>query len=66
MDKSGILIEIPGFGTRDIRTIVSDYTGTLSCRVRLETGLKEQLLTLQERVDIRIISSEQSQAVFGF
>jgi hypothetical protein len=31
MDKLGILIEIPRFGTREIRTVVSDYRGTLSC-----------------------------------
>jgi soluble P-type ATPase len=58
MDKRGILIEIPGFGTREVRTVVSDYTGTLSCGVRLATGLKEKLLTLQERVDIRIVTSD--------
>jgi soluble P-type ATPase len=58
MDKLGILIEIPGFGTREIRTVVSDYTGTLSCAGRLVTGVRERLLTLQERVDIRIISSD--------
>jgi hypothetical protein len=28
MNKSGILIEIPEFGTQEIHTIVSDYTGT--------------------------------------
>jgi soluble P-type ATPase len=58
MDKLGILIEIPGFGMREIRTVVSDYTGTLSGGGRLGAGLKEKLLTLQERVDVRIISSD--------
>ena len=58
MDKPGILVEIPGFGTREIRMVVSDYTGTLSCAGRLVTGVREELLRLQERVDIRIISSD--------
>jgi hypothetical protein len=31
MDKLGILIEIPGFGKREIPTVASDYRGTLSC-----------------------------------
>jgi soluble P-type ATPase len=58
IDKPGILVEIPGFGTREVRTVVSDYTGTLSCAGRLVTGVREKLLTLRERVDIRIISSD--------
>ncbi len=58
MGKPGILIEIPGFCTREIRTVVSDYTGTLSCSGKLAIGVREKLLTLQERVDIRIISSD--------
>jgi soluble P-type ATPase len=58
MKSAGILIGIPGFGDREIRTVVSDYTGTLSCAGRLVTGVREKLLTLQERVDIRIISSD--------
>jgi hypothetical protein len=40
MNKPGILIEIPGFGAREIRTIVTDYTGTLSCGGRLVAGVR--------------------------
>src|ERR1700689_4103790 len=58
MDRPGILVEIPGFGPREVRTVESDYTGTLSCAGRLVTGVREKLLTLRERVDIRIISSD--------
>jgi soluble P-type ATPase len=58
MNKPGILIEIPGFGAHKIHTVVSDYTGTLSCGGRLVPGVREKLLTLLERVDIRIISSD--------
>ena len=58
MKKAGILIEIPGFGTREIRTIVSDYTGTLSCGGRLVPGVREKLIVLLGLVDIRILSSD--------
>jgi soluble P-type ATPase len=58
MDKPGIVIEIPGFGTREIRAIVSDYTGTLSCGGKVLTGVREKLFVLQKQVDIRIISSD--------
>lgn len=58
MNKPGILIEIPGFDTREIRTIVSDYTGTLSCAGRLVPGVKEKLITLLGFVDIRVVSSD--------
>jgi soluble P-type ATPase len=58
MMKPGILIEIPGFGTREIRTIVSDYTGTLSCGGRLVPGVAEKLIKLLALVDIRIVSSD--------
>jgi soluble P-type ATPase len=58
MNKSGILIEIPRFGTREIHTIVSDYTGTLSRSGRLTPGVREKLVTLLDLVDIRIVSSD--------
>lgn len=58
MEKSGILIEIPGFGTREINTVVSDYTGTLSCDGRLTPGVRGKLETLLDLVDIRIVSSD--------
>ncbi len=58
MKKPGVLIEIPGFGTREIHTIVSDYTGTLSCAGRLTPGVREKLVTLLDLVDIRIVSSD--------
>lgn len=58
MKKPGILIEIPGFGTRDVRVIISDYTGTLSCAGRLVPGIREKLGALQSLVDIRIVSSD--------
>jgi soluble P-type ATPase len=58
MKKQGILIEIPGLGSREIRVIVSDYTGTLSCGGRLVPGVREKLVVLLGLVDIRIVSSD--------
>lgn len=58
MKKPGIPIEIPGFGTREIRVIISDYTGTLSCGGKLVPGVKEKLIILRDLVDIRIVSSD--------
>ena len=58
MTKPGILIEIPGFGSREINTVVSDYTGTLSCGGRLVPGVKERLLELLKIVDIHVVTSD--------
>jgi soluble P-type ATPase len=58
MKKRGILIEIPGFGSREIRTIVSDFTGTLARGGRIAPGVRKKLLTLLDRVDLQIMSSD--------
>jgi len=58
MKNMGIPIEIPGFGDREIHTVVSDYTGTLSCAGKLVPGVREKLTKIMELVDIRIISSD--------
>jgi soluble P-type ATPase len=58
MKKPGIVIEIPGFGTREIHTVISDYTGTLSTGGRLGSGVRDKLLKLLESVDISVISSD--------
>jgi soluble P-type ATPase len=58
MSKLGIRIEIPGFGTREIHTLVSDYTGTLSCGGKLVLGVKDKLISLLAVVDIRVVSSD--------
>lgn len=58
MNKPGVDIEIPGFGDRKIRTVVSDYTGTLSFAGKLVPGLREKLTKIIELVDIRVISSD--------
>ena len=58
MNKSGILMEIPGLGKREIRIVVSDYTGTLSWGGRLVPGVREKLVALVRFVDIRVVSSD--------
>jgi soluble P-type ATPase len=58
MAKRGISIEIPGFGERRIHSIVSDYTGTLSCGGKLTHGVRKQLHTLLDSVDIRVVTSD--------
>jgi len=58
MSKPGILIDVPGWGQRDIRHVISDYTGTLSCGGRLVPGAEDRLRRLQELVDIHIVSAD--------
>ncbi|SRR5579885_2531352 len=58
MKKTGIRIDIPGFGILEIQRIVSDYTGTLSCGGVLVPGLKELLIKLSEQVDIVVVTSD--------
>lgn len=58
MKKPGIQIEIPGFGNRDIRRIVNDYTGTLSFHGKLSPGVRRRMQALMQMVDIEIITSD--------
>jgi soluble P-type ATPase len=57
-EKHGILIEIPGSCDRDIRAIVSDYTGTLSFDGGLIAGVEERLRRLKELVDVHIVTAD--------
>jgi len=54
----GITVDIPGFGRRVIRTVVSDYTGTLSYRGKLTPGAKPLLRRLRTLVDLRIVTGD--------
>ena len=56
--KRGIVLEIPGFGTLDLRTMVSDYTGTLSCGGRMAPEVKRRLARLAELIDIHILTAD--------
>jgi soluble P-type ATPase len=58
MEKPGIAIDIPGFGRRVIRTVISDYTGTLSRRGKLAPGVRSRLRRLLRLVDLEIITAD--------
>jgi soluble P-type ATPase len=58
MSKSGITIDIPGFGPRHITAVLTDYTGTLSHRGRLTEAVKERLGRLAELLDIHVITAD--------
>jgi len=58
MDKSGIIIEIPGFGKRHIRIAVSDFTGTHSFGGAIEPDVKRRLRKLVTLVDLHIVTAD--------
>src|SRR6516162_4784517 len=58
MVKTGIRIDIPGFGSLHIRALCTDYTGTLSYRGELIRGVKKRLLELSEKLDIHVVTSD--------
>jgi soluble P-type ATPase len=56
--KSGIRIDIPGFGQLHIQAICSDYTGTLSREGGLIHGVSKRLRRLAELVDVHVVTSD--------
>lgn len=58
MAKTGISIDIPGFGLREIRTLLTDYTGTLSRGGKLVSGVKERLIQLSNVIDIHVVTAD--------
>ena len=58
MEKPGILVEIPGLGKRQIRIVVSDYTGTHSCAGEVRPTVKKRLRALAKLVDIHVITAD--------
>lgn len=58
MDKPGIAIDIPGFGVRHIRVVVSDYTGTHSFGGTIAPDVKKRLRELTGRVDLHIVTAD--------
>lgn len=58
MNKPGIAIDIPGFGKRHIRTVVSDYTGTHSFSGAIEPDVKRKLRELAALVDLHIVTAD--------
>jgi soluble P-type ATPase len=60
--KPGIPIDIPGFGQLHIKTICSDFTGTLSWKGKLIGGVKKRLRELSRDVDIHVVTSDTRKA----
>jgi soluble P-type ATPase len=58
MAKSGIRIDIPGFGTLHFKALCSDYTGTLSHSGKLIDGVREKLCELSQQLDIHVVTSD--------
>jgi len=65
MMKSGIRIDIPGFGRLHIQVICSDYTGTLSREGRLIDSVSERLRRLAELADIHVVTSDTRRTARG-
>ena len=58
MNQRGIDIDIPGFGERHVRIVVSDYTGTHSFAGAIEADVKRKLLELASLVDLHIVTAD--------
>jgi soluble P-type ATPase len=58
MAKSGIEIDVPGFGARRIITVLTDYSGTLSRGGRLDVGVRQLLRQLAESVDVHVLTAD--------
>lgn len=58
MDHPGIRIDIPGFGARQIRVVVSDYTGTHACGGGIVPEVQAKLRELAALVDLHIVTAD--------
>jgi soluble P-type ATPase len=57
-EESGFGVQIPGFGEREIRTIITDFTGTVSCGGKVSPEVREKLIRLAELVDIHVVTAD--------
>lgn len=58
MNRPGITIDIPGFGQRSIKIVVSDYTGTHSLGGAIDPDVKRKLKELARLVDLHIVTAD--------
>jgi len=58
MKKPGIAVDIPGFGFRHFRILVSDFTGTLSFNGHLTAGVRPALAALGKQLDVYVITAD--------
>lgn len=57
-EKPWFRVEIPGFGEREIHTIITDFAGTLSTGGRVSPEVREKLIRLAEMVDIHVVTAD--------
>lgn len=58
MKGTMISVNIPGFGDLQLRTLVSDYNGTLACDGMLIGELMPSIETLATQVDIHVVTAD--------
>ena len=56
--KTMLEIDIPGFGYVRLQHLISDFTGTLSVRGRLATGVKELLTNVAAILDVHVLTAD--------
>ncbi|MEJ2186067.1 MAG: ATPase P [Gemmatimonadota bacterium] len=53
-----IHLDIPGFGLREITTVVTDYSGTHAFAGRLRSAVRSRLLGLARLAEIHVVTSD--------
>lgn len=53
-----IEIDIPGYKKLQLKYMLLDYNGTLSCDGKILAGVKENLILLSQHVEIHIITAD--------
>ena len=53
-----IRIDIPGFGLREIATVVTDYTGTHAFAGKLRSAVRTRLIGLAQQAEIHVLTSD--------
>ena len=53
-----IEITIPGYKTLQIKHLVLDYNGTLACDGEMLSGVRENLTTLSESLEIHVLTAD--------
>ena len=53
-----IKIEIPGYKEYNLKNLVLDYNGTMSCDGELINGLKEIIISVSKLLDIHVLTAD--------
>lgn len=53
-----IEIDIPGYKTLTLKHLVLDFNGTLACDGEMISGVKENLTTLSESIEIHVLTAD--------